>query len=177
MHVDEDWPPLELLHARYLRRVLDLTGGNKTQAAEVLGIDRRTIGRMLARERKVLARARPLGAALAMIGQRPAEAEPPSPATPPLPATSPLPATPPAVDRTEVTDPAPRALVGLEEAIEQLLTACQQIRAVEVPGDIDRSAWRRVLRRLASGMVEVQASARELDGLLPSSARGRARST
>lgn len=35
---------------RYLQRVLDLTGGNKTQAAEILGIDRRTIDRMLARE-------------------------------------------------------------------------------------------------------------------------------
>lgn len=39
------------LNARYLHRVLDLTGGNKTQAAEILGIDRRTVDRMLARER------------------------------------------------------------------------------------------------------------------------------
>jgi hypothetical protein len=42
---------LHLLERRYIDRVLSRTGGNKTRAAEVLGIDRRTLNRMFARER------------------------------------------------------------------------------------------------------------------------------
>lgn len=34
---------------RYVERVLDATGGNKTQAAKVLGLDRRTLYRKLER--------------------------------------------------------------------------------------------------------------------------------
>jgi two-component system response regulator AtoC len=47
----EDWPSLQVLERRYIDRVLSRTGGNKTRAAEVLGIDRRTLNRMFARER------------------------------------------------------------------------------------------------------------------------------
>jgi two-component system, NtrC family, response regulator AtoC len=49
----DDWPTLAVLERRYIDRVLSRTGGNKTRAAEVLGIDRRTLNRMFARERAV----------------------------------------------------------------------------------------------------------------------------
>jgi two-component system, NtrC family, response regulator AtoC len=51
----DDWPTLQLLERRYIDRVLSRTGGNKTRAAEVLGIDRRTLNRMFARERAAAA--------------------------------------------------------------------------------------------------------------------------
>jgi DNA-binding NtrC family response regulator len=51
----EDWPTLQVLERRYIDRVLSRTGGNKTRAAEVLGIDRRTLNRMFARERASVA--------------------------------------------------------------------------------------------------------------------------
>ncbi len=47
----EDWPTLSVLERRYIDRVLSRTGNNKTRAAEILGIDRRTLNRMFARER------------------------------------------------------------------------------------------------------------------------------
>lgn len=47
----DDWPTLALLERRYIDLVLAKTGGNKTRAAKVLGIDRRTLNRMFARER------------------------------------------------------------------------------------------------------------------------------
>jgi DNA-binding NtrC family response regulator len=47
----DDWPTLAVLERRYIDSVLSRTGGNKTHAAEVLGIDRRTLNRMFARER------------------------------------------------------------------------------------------------------------------------------
>ena len=47
----DDWPTLQVVERRYIDRVLSRTGGNKTRAAEVLGIDRRTLNRMFARER------------------------------------------------------------------------------------------------------------------------------
>ena len=40
---------LEAMESRYLQRVLSLVGGNKTRAAEILGVDRRTLYRMLER--------------------------------------------------------------------------------------------------------------------------------
>ncbi len=49
--LDTDWPALAVVERRYIDRVLQHTGGNKTRAAEVLGIDRRTLSRLFARER------------------------------------------------------------------------------------------------------------------------------
>jgi hypothetical protein len=46
----EDWPTFAVLRLRYIRAVLGQIR-NKTHAAELLGIDRRTLNRILARER------------------------------------------------------------------------------------------------------------------------------
>ncbi len=48
----EDWPTLAELERRYTERVLEHTGQNKTLAAAILGIDRRTLQRQAAREAK-----------------------------------------------------------------------------------------------------------------------------
>ena len=45
----EDLPPLDELERRYLLYILEVTGGNRTRAAEILGIDRRTLYRMIER--------------------------------------------------------------------------------------------------------------------------------
>jgi len=45
----EDLPPLSELERRYLIYVLEVAGGNRTRAAEILGIDRRTLYRMAER--------------------------------------------------------------------------------------------------------------------------------
>jgi DNA-binding NtrC family response regulator len=50
--VTDDWPTLAVLERRYIDRMLSRTGGNKSRAAELLGIDRRTLARILARERR-----------------------------------------------------------------------------------------------------------------------------
>jgi two-component system response regulator AtoC len=42
-----DWPTLAELERRYASQVLGETGGNKTRAAEILGIDRKTLYRIL----------------------------------------------------------------------------------------------------------------------------------
>jgi DNA-binding protein Fis len=47
----DDLPTLEVLRLRYIAYVLERHEGNKTRAADVLGIDRRTLNRILARER------------------------------------------------------------------------------------------------------------------------------
>jgi DNA-binding NtrC family response regulator len=47
-----DWPTLEELQRRYIERVLEHTGQNKTSAATILGIDRRTIQRLASRDAK-----------------------------------------------------------------------------------------------------------------------------
>jgi DNA-binding NtrC family response regulator len=44
--IDHDWPTLAELERRYVERVLDRAGGNKTAAASILGVDRRTLQRM-----------------------------------------------------------------------------------------------------------------------------------
>lgn len=46
-----EWPTLAAVERRYIDQVLHHTRGNKTRAAEVLGIDRRTLSRLFARER------------------------------------------------------------------------------------------------------------------------------
>ncbi len=43
--IDRDWPTLAELERRYIDRVLERTGGNKTQAAAILGVARRTLQR------------------------------------------------------------------------------------------------------------------------------------
>ena len=48
--IHDDWPTLEELQRRYIERVLEHTGHNKTSAASILGIDRRTIQRLASRE-------------------------------------------------------------------------------------------------------------------------------
>jgi DNA-binding NtrC family response regulator len=48
--IDHDWPSLEELERRYVQRVLERCGGNKTGAAQVLGVDRRTLQRLFARQ-------------------------------------------------------------------------------------------------------------------------------
>jgi DNA-binding NtrC family response regulator len=44
-----DLPSLEEMEKRYLIYVLEQVGGHKTKAAEILGIDRRTLYRMAER--------------------------------------------------------------------------------------------------------------------------------
>ena len=45
-----DHPTLDELSRRYAERVLRDAGGNKTRAAEALGIDRKTLSRLLREE-------------------------------------------------------------------------------------------------------------------------------
>jgi hypothetical protein len=49
--LNNDWPTLDVLRLRYIAQVIERNGGNKTRAADMLGIDRRTLNRILARER------------------------------------------------------------------------------------------------------------------------------
>ena len=43
------WPSLETLEQGYVRKVLEAVGGNKTLAARILGLDRKTLYRKLGR--------------------------------------------------------------------------------------------------------------------------------
>jgi len=45
-----DRPTLDELNRRYAERVLKELGGNKTRAAEALGIDRKTLSRLVGPE-------------------------------------------------------------------------------------------------------------------------------
>jgi DNA-binding NtrC family response regulator len=44
-----DWPTMEELERRYLQLMLARSGGNRSRAASALGLDRRTVQRMLAK--------------------------------------------------------------------------------------------------------------------------------
>jgi DNA-binding NtrC family response regulator len=46
-----DWPTLAVLERRYIDRVLVHTEGSRRRAADLLGVDRRTLDRLFARER------------------------------------------------------------------------------------------------------------------------------
>jgi hypothetical protein len=46
-----DWPTLDLLSLRYIRAVIEQQQGNQARAAQVLGVDRRTLSRVLAKVR------------------------------------------------------------------------------------------------------------------------------
>jgi two-component system response regulator HydG len=45
----DDLPPMRVVEQRYIRRVLDAVGGNKTLASKMLGFDRRTLYRKISR--------------------------------------------------------------------------------------------------------------------------------
>lgn len=45
----EEWPLLSEVEGRYVARVLAHTGGNKQAGARVLGVDRKTLDRMIKR--------------------------------------------------------------------------------------------------------------------------------
>lgn len=49
--VIEEWPLLSDLEGRYVTRVLTHTGGNKQAASRILGVDRKTIERMIKRHK------------------------------------------------------------------------------------------------------------------------------
>lgn len=44
--IHADWPTLDVLSVRYIQRVLERVGSNKTHAARILGIDPRTMRRI-----------------------------------------------------------------------------------------------------------------------------------
>jgi DNA-binding NtrC family response regulator len=46
---DDDLPTMEVIEERYIQKVLDAMGGNKAAAARILGFDRRTLYRKLAK--------------------------------------------------------------------------------------------------------------------------------
>jgi DNA-binding NtrC family response regulator len=52
LSIEDGWPTLEELGRRYVRRAFERAGGNKTRTAELLGIDRRTVGRILGHRMK-----------------------------------------------------------------------------------------------------------------------------
>ncbi|MDT7605457.1 MAG: two-component system, NtrC family, response regulator AtoC [Acidobacteriota bacterium] len=56
---DERWLTLAEVEARYVARVLEHTGGNKQAAARLLGIDRKTIERMIKRHDLATGNAKP----------------------------------------------------------------------------------------------------------------------
>ena len=49
IEVKEEWPALAEIEGRYVSRVLIHTGGNKQAAARLLGVDRKTLDRMIKR--------------------------------------------------------------------------------------------------------------------------------
>jgi len=69
-----DWPTLDVLRLRYIAQVIERNGGNKTRAADMLGIDRRTLNRILARERAKAAAAARMYRPVQAAGGAPAPA-------------------------------------------------------------------------------------------------------
>jgi two-component system, NtrC family, response regulator AtoC len=53
---NEDWPSLAQIEARYVARVLGKTSGNKQAASRVLGVDRKTLNRMIDRHKIIFSR-------------------------------------------------------------------------------------------------------------------------
>ena len=49
--IDDGWPTLDEITLRYVVRVLDHLHDNKTRAADLLGVDRRTVSRLAAAAR------------------------------------------------------------------------------------------------------------------------------
>ena len=45
----EEWVPLSVIEGRYVAKVLEHTRGNKQAAARILGVDRKTLDRMIKR--------------------------------------------------------------------------------------------------------------------------------
>ena len=45
----DEWVPLSVIEGRYVAKVLEHTRGNKQAAARILGIDRKTLDRMIKR--------------------------------------------------------------------------------------------------------------------------------
>ena len=45
----EEWVPLSVIEGRYVAKVLEHTHGNKQAAARILGVDRKTLDRMIKR--------------------------------------------------------------------------------------------------------------------------------
>lgn len=45
----EQWVPLSVIEGRYVSKVLEHTRGNKQAAARILGVDRKTLDRMIKR--------------------------------------------------------------------------------------------------------------------------------
>ncbi|MDX6383809.1 MAG: two-component system, NtrC family, response regulator AtoC [Blastocatellia bacterium] len=57
---NEEWFSLSVMEGQHVARVLDHTGGNKQAAARILGVDRKTLDRMIKRHQiSVLRRGRP----------------------------------------------------------------------------------------------------------------------
>ena len=56
----ENWVPLATVEGEYVARVLEHTGGNKQAAARVLGVDRKTLDRMIKRNKIQITRQRQL---------------------------------------------------------------------------------------------------------------------
>jgi two-component system, NtrC family, response regulator AtoC len=53
---NEEWPTLAQVEGRYVARVLGKTGGNKQAASRVLGVDRKTLNRMIDRHKITFSR-------------------------------------------------------------------------------------------------------------------------
>ena len=50
----QEWPPLSEIEGRYVARVLQHTGGNKQAASRLLGVDRKTLERMIKRNNLIV---------------------------------------------------------------------------------------------------------------------------